>query len=129
MFIADAVGAITGVLAGADEMVVDPDTLAKVRKLLKEAVVDLTEAQDRMHGGVSASSVGRSYWGGQLSHHSLLAHDRLLETIADLNAGLDSYEVAMLSFEKGASSTDEANTAVLKKGDAYVGDATTPSNG
>lgn len=124
MGLAESVSSIAGVLASANELIIDVATVNQVRTLLDEAAEQLLKAQQQMHA-IPASAMGGSYWGQQLSHHSTLAHDRLAETVEELRAGLDKYELAMQTVLHDTAGADDANGAVFRQGDAYVQSATT----
>jgi hypothetical protein len=117
-------GGLPGILGQLSELVMDAVTVGQVKAHLMQAKAKLEEAQALMPA-IPASGVGGSPWGSQLSEHSKLAHERLLETINEMTVGLDRYEVAMQTAYKDVIGTEEQVTTDLKQGACYVGGPTT----
>lgn len=122
--IAGMIAGINGALAGAVELALDAATISQVRQHLVEAQTQLEKAQSLMPA-IASSTVGGSWWGSQLSHHSTLAHTRLVETITEMNAGLDHYEAAMQTASKEVGTSDETAGTDFDRGATCTGGPTT----
>lgn len=118
------IGGLSGMLGQLSELVMDAVTVGQVRAHLMQAKTKLEQAQALMPA-IPASGVGGSPWGSQLSHHSKLAHERLLETISEMTTGLDKYELAMQTALKDVDGAEDRVTTDLRNGACFVGGPST----
>lgn len=120
--IAEIAGLATSITK-VGEVVLDYATIASVVVLLEQAKTSLIEAQDAMES-IPPSVVGGSPLGPQLVHHSKLANTSLLDSIKEINKGLEIYGAAMTDSLKDVEGTDDLIGSDLLKGHNRIDDAT-----
>lgn len=126
VLIADIAGMAASITDAANEVALDRETIQSIVTYLENARTQLRMAQSSM-ASIPASVVGGSPLAAQLVHHSELANTSLVESIDQINKGLQSYGVVMTESLKGVESTDDQIAADLHTGRTAIGGATGPS--
>lgn len=96
------IGAVTGVL---QEINVDEETIQSIVDVL-ETGIDVLETP---LPPLDQSVFGGSYWGGQLGHHTDIAHQHVVQAMTDMLTGLDRYRTGV---QRYAEETLEVDTNV-----------------
>lgn len=117
---------ITTAATGSIEVVMDRATVESVRTHLVDARQLLTEAQASM-GSIPASVVGGSPYAEQLVQHSKLANTHLLDSIAQINIGLENYDAAMGASLRDIEGTEDLIVTDLARGHTNIGAGTSPT--
>ena len=93
------IGAVTGVL---QEINVDEETIQSIVNVL-ETGIDVLETP---LPSLDQSVFGGSYWGGQLGHHTDIAHQHVVQAMTDMLAGLDRYRVGVQRYAQETIEVD-----------------------